>query len=143
MRGLILAVCAAFVLSSCASMPDEQRNTLIGIVAGAGAGALIGSAVATGGGSIVVGAAIGGVTGGVIGSLIKPNRCYFLNRRNELWQVPCSHPPAWAQACFYGTAPGMMAEVDCPHGKPRRSVRQATVDTAPPQQMSATAGEEF
>jgi hypothetical protein len=142
MRGLILAVCAAFFLSSCASMPDEQRNVLIGIVAGAGAGALIGSAVATGGGSIAVAAAVGGATGGAIASMIKPNYCYFLNRRGELWQVPCSHPPAWAQACFYGTGPGMLQAVDCPHGRPGRSVRQATVDTEPSQQMAATADEE-
>src|SRR5690348_9001320 len=99
MRGAIIAVCAAALLSGCGSMPDQQRNTLIGIGVGAGVGALIGSAVATGGGSIAAGAAIGGVTGGVIGSLIRPDACYFTNRRGELWQIPCGHRPLGAVAC--------------------------------------------
>lgn len=121
MRGAIIAVCTATLLSGCGSMPDQQRNTLIGIGVGAGVGALIGSAVATGGGSIAAGAAIGGVTGGVIGSLIRPDACYFTNRRGELWQIPCGHRPAGAVACFYGKGPGSLEQVDCRSGTPYRT----------------------
>jgi uncharacterized membrane protein YeiH len=114
MRGFIVAVCAAILLSGCASMPDQQRNTLIGIGVGAGVGALVGSAVVGGPGAVAVGAAIGGTTGGVIGSMIRPDACYILNRRRELWQVPCGYRPAGTVACFYGRGPGAVEQVDCP-----------------------------
>ena len=104
-------------------MPDQQRNTLIGIGVGAGIGALIGSAVATGGGSIAAGAAIGGVTGGVIGSLIKPDACYYTNRRGELWQTPCGRQPASAVACFYGKGPNWLEQIDCRTGAPTRTAK--------------------
>lgn len=121
MRGFIVAVCAATLLSGCGSTPDQTRNTLIGIGVGAGVGALVGSAVASGGSSILVGAAIGGATGGVIGSLIRPDACYFTNRRGELWQVPCGYRPVAAVACFYGKAPGALEQVDCISGAPYRT----------------------
>jgi hypothetical protein len=120
MRGAILAVCAATFLSGCGSMPYEQRNTLIGFGLGAGTGALVASAVATGGGSIAAGAIIGAATGATIGSLIKPDACYFSNRRGELWQIPCGFRPASAVACFYGRGPGSVVEIDCRSGAPNR-----------------------
>lgn len=114
MRGILVALSAALLLSGCGSMPDRDRNMLLGFAAGAGAGALIASAVATGGGSIAAGAAIGGVTGGVIGSMIKPDACYFTNRRGELWQIPCGYHPVAATACYYGKGPYMLEHVECP-----------------------------
>jgi len=129
MRGAIIAVCAATLLSGCGSMPDQQRNTLIGFGVGAGVGALVGSAVATGGGSIAAGAIIGGVTGATIGSLIKPDACYFTNRRGELWQIPCGYRPASAVACFYGRGPGSLEEVDCRSGAPYRAASYQALDS--------------
>ena len=120
MRGAILAVCAATFLSGCGSMPYEQRNTLIGFGLGAGTGALVASAVATGGGSIAAGAIIGAATGATIGSLIKPDVCYFSNRRGELWQIPCGFRPASAVACFYGRGPGSVVEIECGSRGPYR-----------------------
>jgi uncharacterized protein YcfJ len=81
-------VLCATVLSGCASIPDRDRNTLIGAGVGAGVGALIGSASAGPAGAWT-GAVIGGVTGGVIGYLIRPEGCYIRNKHGELWQVPC------------------------------------------------------
>ena len=101
-------------------MPYEQRNTLIGFGLGAGTGALVASAVATGGGSIAAGAIIGAATGATIGSLIKPDACYFSNRRGELWQIPCEYRPASAVACFYGRGPGSLEVIDCRSGAPNR-----------------------
>jgi len=123
MRGFVAAMCAPILLAGCASMPDETRNVLIGAGVGAGVGALVASAVATGGGSIVAGAAIGGATGGVVASLIKPNACYFTNRRGELWQIPCGYMPKTAVACFYGRAPGWLDEIDCRSGAPYRAAQ--------------------
>lgn len=105
-------------------MSDHNRQVLLGVLAGAGAGALIAAAAASGGGPIVVGAVVGGASGGVIASLIRPNHCYFVNRRGELWQIPCEHTPttAVARACFYGTGPGMLEQIDCEQAKFRRTV---------------------
>lgn len=114
MRASLVVICAAILLSGCGAMPEQQRNTLIGIGVGAGVGALVGSAVATGPGAIAAGAVIGGATGGVIGSLIKPDACYFTNRRGELWQIPCGFRPPGAIACFYGKGPGAVEQVPCP-----------------------------
>jgi hypothetical protein len=121
MRGMIVAVCAAIFLSGCASAPDyqQQRNALIGAGVGAGVGALIGSA--TGGPpGAWAGAAIGAATGGVVGYLIRPEGCYFRNRRGELWQVPCEEARG-AEGCFYGRAPDGLEQVECPYLRRRRA----------------------
>ena len=44
MQRLFCVALAAVMLSGCAAMPDQQRNALVGAAAGAGVGALIGSA---------------------------------------------------------------------------------------------------
>ena len=130
MRGILLAGCPSILLSGCAttyqgpaaSMSDYNRQVLTGVLAGAGAGALIASAAATGGGTIVVASVVGGTSGGVIASMIRPHHCYFVNRRGELWQIPCEHMPAVAQACFYGAGPGLLDPIDCKAVRGRRTV---------------------
>jgi hypothetical protein len=137
MRGILLAGCAALLLSGCvtsyqsgpaASMSVHNQQVLLGVLAGAGAGALIAAAAASGGGPIVVAAVAGGAGGGVIASFIRPNNCYFVNKRGELWQIPCEQQPASAMACFYGSGPGMLTQIDCPHGDRRRQIAAAAVD---------------
>jgi len=91
MRGLLVVMAAALMLSGCAASPQRDRNALIGAGVGAGVGALIGSA-AGGPPAMWAGAAIGAVTGGVVGSLVKDQACYYRNKRGELWQVPCDDP---------------------------------------------------
>ena len=93
MRGLFVAICLAIVLSGCAGAPPEQRNALIGATLGAGVGAAIGS-VTGGPPGAWTGAAIGFAAGGLIGYIIRPEGCYFRNRRGELWQVPCEEARA-------------------------------------------------
>src|SRR5664279_2543061 len=114
MRGFLLVVLAAIMLSGCASAPERDRNMVIGAGIGAGIGALIGSASGGPPGGWA-GAAIGAAAGGAVGSLIKDNACYIRNRRGEIWRVPCTDQRVRAKACFVGTAPSTLTEVPCPH----------------------------
>jgi hypothetical protein len=114
MRKFVVVLFAAILLSGCGSLPDQQRNTLIGTGVGAGIGALVGSATGGGPGAIAVGAAIGGAAGGIIGYYAGPDHCYFRNQRGEIWQVPCEDLRVRAKACFVGRQPGGLKEVDCP-----------------------------
>jgi hypothetical protein len=118
-RILVVAV-AAIMVSGCGSMPERDRNTLIGIGPGAGVGALVGAGVASGGTAIAAGAIIGGATGGAIGYLIRPEGCYFRNRRGEIWQVPCHDLRIRAHACFIGHGPDDLQEVPCSYHRVAR-----------------------
>jgi len=111
MRGLLLVCLAAITLSGCASAPDRDRNVLIGAAAGAGIGAVIGSA-SSGPPGAWAGAAIGAAAGGVVGYFVRDNACYFRNKRGEIWQVPCEDTRVRAEACFVGW-PGAQNQVDC------------------------------
>ena len=114
----IIGICsAAILLAGCGSMPDRDRNTLIGAGVGAGVGAAIGSA-SSGPAGTLAGAAIGAVTGGVVGYIITPEACYFRNKRGEIWQVPCEDRRVRAAACFVGHAPYDLRQVPCPYRRP-------------------------
>jgi len=112
MRGLSIGLLAAAVLSGCSSAPDRDRNVLVGAAAGAGVGALIGSA-SGGPAGMWAGAAIGAASGGVIGYFVTNNACYFRNKRGEVWQVACEDPRVRAEACFIGNGPNWLTQVDC------------------------------
>ena len=73
---LALALAGAFSVSACQT-PEQQRGTLIGGGLGAGAGALVGSAVSHGSpAGVLAGAAIGGVGGALIGNQVtRPRHC--------------------------------------------------------------------
>ncbi len=111
MMKVLTVALAAILLSSCVGMPDRDRNTLAGIGAGAGVGALIGTAGGPAG--TWIGAASGAAAGGVIASLIRPDACYFRNRRGELWQVPCDGPVVGAEACYVGNRDSRLQPVPC------------------------------
>lgn len=113
MRGILVVAAAALLLTGCSGMPDRDRNILIGTGAGAGVGAVVGSAVGGPPGGWI-GAGVGGATGGAIASLIKPDACYYRNRRGELWQVPCDEPVATAGVCYIGKGMGRLEPVPCP-----------------------------
>jgi len=85
-----LVFLVALTLTGCAAAPERDRNIAIGAGVGAGVGTIIGSASGGGPPAIWAGAAIGAVSGGVIGSLVRHKVCYFRNRHDEYWQVPCS-----------------------------------------------------
>jgi hypothetical protein len=102
------------LLAGCGSMPDRDRNALIGAGVGAGVGAAIGSTH----GNLLAGIAIGAVTGGVIGYIVTPEACYFRNKLGEIWQVPCEDRRIRAAACFIGHAPYNLQQVSCT-GRPR------------------------
>jgi uncharacterized protein YcfJ len=112
MRGFLLIALAATMLAGCASVPERDRNILVGAGVGAGVGALIGSASAGPPGGWA-GAAIGAVSGGVIGSLIRRDACYIRNRRGEVWQVPCEDPRIRSEACFVGDSSSNISQVPC------------------------------
>ena len=120
MRGLFVAICMAIVLSGCAAAPPEQRNALLGATVGAGVGAAIGAAA---GGPVGgwTGAAVGAGVGGIVGYLIRPEGCYFQNRRGELWQVPCDEARARGMACFRGRGPDGVEQVECPYMRRHRA----------------------
>lgn len=68
---LSLALAAATSLSACQT--PQQQNALVGGALGAGAGALVGSAVSGGSaGGALAGAAIGAGSGALIGSAVTP-----------------------------------------------------------------------
>jgi hypothetical protein len=115
MRSLVGVSMVAVILSGCAAMPDQQKRVFVDAGIGAGVGALIGSAVATGGGAVAVGAVAGGAIGGILGAYAKPDRCYFRNRRGEVWQIPCENDRPGGQACFVGRF-GNLTKVECPRG---------------------------
>ena len=119
MRGLFVAICMAIILSGCAAAPPEQRNALLGATVGAGVGAVIGSAAGGPPGGWA-GAAAGAVVGGFVGYMIRPEGCYFRNRRGELWQVPCEEARARAEACFHGRTPDGVEVMQCPYTRGRR-----------------------
>jgi hypothetical protein len=104
---------ATIVLSGSAAASDFEQNVLLGIGLGAGAGALIGSA-AGGPAGAAVGAAIGGASGGVIVVLIRPDGCYFQNRRGEIWQTSCQRAIRGASACYVGNEIRGLTPVPCP-----------------------------
>ena len=120
MRGLIAAICIAILLSGCAAAPPEQRNALIGATLGAGVGAAIGTA-AGGPTGTWAGAAAGAVVGGIIGYVIRPEGCYYRNKRGELWQVPCDEARSRAEACFRGRGPDGVEQVECPYMRRHRA----------------------
>lgn len=69
---LSLALGAAVSLSACQT--PQQQNALVGGALGAGAGALVGSAVSGGSaGGALAGAAIGGGSGALIGAAATPS----------------------------------------------------------------------
>ena len=103
---------AVVLLAGCSSMPDRDRNTLIGAGVGAGIGAAVGSASGGPPGTLA-GAAIGAVTGGVVGYIITPEACYFRNKRGEIWRVPCEDRRVRAAACFVGHGPDNLRQVPC------------------------------
>lgn len=111
MRGLLVAILAATMLSGCAAAPERERNMLIGAGVGAGVGALIGSA--SGPPGMWTGAVIGAASGGVIGYFVKNNACYFRNKRGEVWQVACEDPRVKAEGCFVGNSTSNLSEVPC------------------------------
>jgi hypothetical protein len=113
MRAFFGLVLAALLLSGCASMPDHQRNSILGAGIGAGVGALVGTATGAGPLAIAAGAVIGGATGGIIAAYAGPQGCFFRNRRGELWKVPCEDPRIKAEGCFMGS-PRSLQEVYCP-----------------------------
>jgi uncharacterized membrane protein len=112
MRGFLLVVLAAIMLSGCASAPERDRNMVIGAGIGAGVGALIGSASGGPPGGWA-GAAIGAATGGTIGAMVGHQACYIRNKRGELWQVPCEDTRVRSEACFVGSAIGGLSQVPC------------------------------
>jgi len=120
MRGLFAAICIAIFLSGCAAAPPEQRNALLGATVGAGVGAAIG-AVAGGPVGGWTGAAVGAGVGGIVGYLIRPEGCYFQNRRGELWQVPYDEARARGMACFRGRGPDGVEQVECPYMRRHRA----------------------
>jgi hypothetical protein len=116
MRALVLVVFAVGLLSGCSSVPERDRNTAMGILAGAGVGAAIGTAT-SGPTGTWVGAAIGGAAGGLVGYLIRPDGCFYRNRRGELWQVPCEGKFVGNAACYVGNDIGGLRQVPCPNGR--------------------------
>jgi hypothetical protein len=71
MLALSLALAAGLSVSACQT--PQQQNALVGGALGAGAGALVGSAVSNGSaGGALAGAAIGAGTGALIGSAATP-----------------------------------------------------------------------
>jgi hypothetical protein len=128
-RGLVIAL-LAIVLSGCAAMPDRDRNTIIGSVAGAGVGAMVGHVVG-GPATAWLGAAVGSAAGGMIGYLIRPDGCFVSQANGELWQVPCDDLPVRASGCYIGNDLGGLREVDCPRQWQRKvPVRTAKVSGA-------------
>ena len=115
---LIAIAVAIILLSGCAGAPERERNTLIGVGAGAGVGALIGWA-AGGPTGAWIGAAAGGATGGVIAYLVRPDGCYFRNRRGELWQVPCDPRIVGSVTCYVGNEINGLQEIRCPYRRLR------------------------
>ncbi len=73
---LSVALVAAASVSACQT--PQQQNALVGGALGAGAGALVGSAVSGGSaGATLAGAAIGAGTGAMIGSAATPQPTYY------------------------------------------------------------------
>ena len=72
---LALALAGALSMSACQT-PQQQTGTLAGGALGAGAGALIGSAVSGGSaGGAIAGGVIGAGTGALIGNAVTRPRC--------------------------------------------------------------------
>jgi hypothetical protein len=90
-------------------MTEQDRRTWFGAGAGAGAGALIGSAA----GGPLVGAAVGGAVGGTIAYFIRPEGCFYRNRRGEFWQVPCEDKIIGRPTCYIGNDVKGYEPVDC------------------------------
>ncbi len=127
-KGIFIALMALFV-SGCAAMPERDRNTIMGSLAGAGVGAVVGHAVggpATG----WLGAAVGSAAGGIIGYLIRPDGCFVQNSRGELWQVPCDDLPVRTAGCYIGNDIRGLHEVDCPSRWGRRLGRLKVAKSA-------------
>jgi outer membrane protein OmpA-like peptidoglycan-associated protein len=64
---MVLVLCSALLLSSCASLNKTQKGGAIGAVGGGAMGAIIGKAAGNTGLGAIIGAAVGGATGAVIG----------------------------------------------------------------------------
>jgi hypothetical protein len=109
MRVFLAMVLGALLLSGCTT---TDRNTLTGAGVGAGVGALIG--LAGGPSGPVLGAVIGGGVGGAIGYLVRPDGCFVLNKRGEVWRVPCDGRVVKADACYVGNDVRGFRQVDCP-----------------------------
>jgi hypothetical protein len=65
------------------------------------------------GGQALVGAAVGGAVGGTIAYFIRPEGCFYRNRRGEFWQVPCEDKIVGRPACFIGNDVIGYEPVDC------------------------------
>jgi hypothetical protein len=104
---------ATIVLTGSAAASEFERNVLGGATLGAGIGALIGSATGGPAGALA-GAAIGGGAAGVIVFLIRPDGCYFQNRRGEIWQTSCQRVIRGASACYVGNELSGLRQVSCP-----------------------------
>jgi hypothetical protein len=109
MRIFFAMLLGAFVLSGCTT---TDRNVLTGAGVGAGVGALIG--LAGGPSGPAIGAAIGGGVGGAIGYLVRPDGCFILNRRGQVWRVPCDGRRVKADACYTGNEIRGFQQVACP-----------------------------
>lgn len=65
---LVLVLCAAVVISGCASMNKAQKGAAIGTASGAAAGAVVGKVAGNTALGAIIGAAVGGTTGAIIGN---------------------------------------------------------------------------
>ena len=111
----LFVICASLLLSGCIIYNDVDRTMAQGGLYGAGLGAGIGALVGSSGGppGAAVGAAIGAGVGGTIGYYVRPEGCYIVNRRGELWRVPCD-ARLTADACYVGNEIVGLRQVACP-----------------------------
>lgn len=65
---IIIVLCSALLISSCASLNKTQKGAAVGVVAGGAMGAVIGKAAGNTGLGAIIGATVGGATGAVIGN---------------------------------------------------------------------------
>lgn len=71
--------------------------------------------VATGGGRAVPVEAM---------AIFAPEPCYMRNTVGELWQVQCDGAARTPIACYAGSGPWGLREVDCPRGRLRALARR-------------------
>ncbi|WP_020185211.1 glycine zipper domain-containing protein [Methylopila sp. 73B] len=92
---LTLVTAMGLGLAACGETRNERA--LSGGLIGAGAGAVVGSAVSGGRASgALVGGALGAAGGAVVGANTRPERrsrevCYGTNRYGERYRVPCRY----------------------------------------------------
>ncbi len=89
-----LAMVSALGLGLAACGETRSERAVSGGLIGAGAGALVGSAVSGGRvGGTLAGAAIGGAGGAIVGAETRPARrgCYATDEYGERYRVPCRY----------------------------------------------------